>query len=48
MQELEKEWKEYPILHLDLNTEKYDTLEALDAKLELALTEWESLYGKGW
>ena len=42
---LEKEWKQYPILHLDLNTEKYDTLEALDAKLELALTEWESLYG---
>ena len=42
---LEKEWKQYPILHLDLNAEKYDTLEALDAKLELALTEWESLYG---
>ena len=45
MEGLEKEWKRYPILHLDLNTEKYDTAEALDAKLELALTEWESLYG---
>ncbi len=45
MQELEKEWKRYPILHLDLNTEKYDTAEALDKKLELALSEWESLYG---
>ncbi len=45
VQELEKEWKRYPILHLDLNTEKYDTAEALDKKLELALSEWESLYG---
>ena len=45
MEGLEKEWKQYPILHLDLNTEKYDTAEALDAKLELALSEWESLYG---
>ena len=45
MEGLEKEWKRYPILHLDLNTEKYDTAEALDKKLELALSEWESLYG---
>ena len=45
MEGLEKEWRCYPILHLDLNTEKYDTAEALDAKLDLALTEWESLYG---
>ena len=43
--ELEKEWKKYPILHLDLNTEKYDTPEALDNKLNLAVSEWEGLYG---
>ena len=42
---LEKEWLEYPILHLDLNTEKYDTPEALDNKLNLAVSEWEGLYG---
>jgi len=42
---LEKEWKQYPVLHLDLNTEKYNTIEALDKKLDLALAEWESLYG---
>ena len=42
---LEKEWTEYPILHLDLNTEKYDSLEALDDKFNLALSEWEILYG---
>ena len=27
-----KEWVEYPVLHLDLNTEKYDTKEALENK----------------
>ncbi|MGM9789502.1 MAG: AAA family ATPase, partial [Candidatus Cryptobacteroides sp.] len=27
--ELEKDWIEYPVLHLDLNTEKYDTPEVL-------------------
>ena len=42
---LEKEWRQYPILHLDLNTEKYDTVDVLDEKLNLALTEWEGLYG---
>ena len=42
---LEKEWKQYPVLHLDLNTEKYNTIEALDKKLDLALAEWESLFG---
>lgn len=41
---LEKEWKKYPVLHLDLNTGKYDTPEALDFKLDMALMEWESTY----
>ena len=45
IQALEKDWNRYPVLHLDLNTEKYDTLEALERKLDLALSEWESLYG---
>ena len=43
--QLEQEWKEYPILHLDLNTEKYDSVEALENKLSLALSNWEELYG---
>ena len=42
---LEKEWLEYPILHLDLNIGKYDSIEALDDKFNLALSEWEILYG---
>ena len=44
--ELETEWVEYPVLHLDLNTERYSTPEALENKLDLFLKECESLYGK--
>lgn len=44
--ELEKEWKKYPILHLDLNTQKYDTIEALDKVLDAALCQWEKIYGQ--
>ena len=39
--ELEKEWVEYPILHLDLNTRKYDTPEALEQELSKQLEQWE-------
>ena len=42
---LEKDWIKYPILHLDLNAEKYTTPEALDQVLESALRGWEALYG---
>ena len=34
MEKLEKDWIEYPILHLDLNIEKYDTPESLNNILE--------------
>ena len=43
---LAQEWKEYPILHLDLNTKKYDTPEALNNVLDETLKKWENLYGK--
>ena len=45
IERLEKDWIKYPILHLDLNIEKYDTLESLDNILEKSLTAWEKLYG---
>lgn len=44
--EKENEWKQYPVLHLDLNTENYDRPEALLHKLDAALCEWENIYGK--
>lgn len=46
IEKLEKSWIIRPVLHLDLNTEKYDTTESLENKLNNALTQWEELYGK--
>lgn len=43
--ELEEEWKTYPILHLDLNTGKYDSVEALQNVLNENLSRWEKQYG---
>lgn len=45
VEKLEKDWIKYPILHLDLNIEKYDTLESLDKILNDNLEYWESQYG---
>lgn len=44
---MEKEWKRYPVLHLDLNAEKYDSSRALTEILSRQLTQWELKYGKG-
>ena len=45
--QLEMEWKQYPVLHLDLNAEQYSTAEALISTLNLSLLHWEKLYGIG-
>lgn len=45
MEELEKDWTEYPILHLDLNTAKYDSPTALLNVLNDTLANWEIVYG---
>lgn len=45
MQRLEKEWKVYPVLHLDLNSEDYKTAESLYAILNNQLVIWEQKYG---
>ena len=42
---LETEWLRHPILHLDLNTRKYDRKEALLDELNRHLEEWEKAYG---
>lgn len=42
----EVSWEAHPILHLDLNAEKYDTRDALEQKLESFIAECESVYGK--
>lgn len=45
IEQLETEWKQHPVLHLDLNAEKYDSLERLERMLESQLEKWEATYG---
>ena len=45
IEKLEKEWLEHPVLHLDLNTQKYDCKKALDDVLEDFLAGLEAIYG---
>ena len=45
IERLESEWAEYPVLHIDLNTGKYDSPEALNNLLNDYLCKWEALYG---
>lgn len=45
IEKLEKDWLKYPILHIDLNTEKYNSPESLENKLNGVLTQWEKIYG---
>lgn len=43
---IEKDWLSYPILHIDLNAQKYDTPKSLDDILNDILTKWEKVYGE--
>ena len=42
---LEREWKRHPVLHLDLNTQNYNSVSALEDILNEALAGWEAMYG---
>jgi hypothetical protein len=43
---VEWDWQQYPIMHLDLNTDKYDSPEVLNNRLEKFLSENEEVYGR--
>lgn len=45
IEKLEKEWKSYPVLHLDLNASQYETKEDLLQMLNVFLVRWEKQYG---
>src|SRR5574344_462421 len=45
IEKLEQKWTNYPILHLDLNTAKYDSKDSLNNVLNDALSDWEKSYG---
>ena len=45
IEKLEKDWVKRPILHIDLNTEKYENPESLDNILNDTVYKWEKIYG---
>lgn len=47
IEKMETEWKAYPVMHLDLNAEKYDSQKRLEDILSNQLTQWELQYGTG-
>lgn len=42
---LEKEWRQYPVLHFDLNAKKFDDTDDLYSLLDRQLLEYERVYG---
>ena len=46
IEQLEKDWCCHPVLHLDLNAEKYTTQQALTSIISGQLSRWEGIYGK--
>lgn len=45
IEQLEQDWLVYPVMHLSLNAEKYDSNERLANLLESQLEAWEAEYG---
>ena len=45
IEKLEHKWEGHPILHLDLNTAKYDAADSLNHVLDDSLKKWEEIYG---
>ncbi|MBP5495769.1 MAG: AAA family ATPase, partial [Bacteroidales bacterium] len=46
LSELETEWTQYPVLHIDLNAEKYSEKQALTSIMDRHLHLFESVYGQ--
>ena len=47
METLEKDWTEYPVLHLDLTGSRYTSIADLEECLDQQLSKWEGLYEVG-
>lgn len=45
IEKLERKWEKYPILHLDLNTRRYENIDSLKSELNKHLEIWEKDYG---
>ncbi len=46
IEKMETRWEQYPVLHLDLNAEKYDCAESLRSILIRYLNIWETEWGR--
>ncbi len=45
MEQLEKEWNVYPVLHMDFSVSKYATAKNLQSAINNQLAIWEEIYG---
>ncbi len=45
IERLEHDWKQYPVLYMDLNTGKYKSKESLNNVLSDIFDDWEDIYG---
>jgi hypothetical protein len=43
--QLEHDWIEYPVFHLDLNSQHYDSIDDLNRMLNSSMVEWGAQYG---
>jgi hypothetical protein len=46
IEQLEKEWTVYPVLHIDMTSEDYTDEAGLKAMLNMYLSQWETVYGR--
>ena len=46
IEQLEKEWMQYPVLHFDMSTAKHADREALVQEIEGKLSDYEEIYGR--
>ena len=47
MERLETEWAEYPVFHMDFSVSKYTDADKLREVLNIEISKWEEIYGKG-
>ena len=46
MEQLEKEWEEYPVLHVDFSRNDFSIPGVLEKTLNTILCKWEAIYGR--
>ena len=45
MEQLEQNWYEYPVFHIDFNNTQFEKSGNLENKINIYLTAWEQIYG---